>query len=393
MTTLPLAPPHAIERGTQERVSIYAPAWDAYDGYGRMALEMLWHLHEQGVAANVLTTPNGQILHDSQTPEVQELLNEPLQITMGGLMLGYPTLREQYSPLLSAGQSVAITMFESTQLPDGWVESLNQCTAVIVPAKWLVESFRQCGVKVPIHLVPLGVSESFYPVRRNRGNPYTFLCWGDRGIRKGWDLAMQAFVQAFGDSEKVRLIMKTRAKGFPYEPTEKHPNIEVIESDLDEAGLQALYASVDCMIFASRGEGFGLPPREFAATAGPVICTQWWADELPSWGYPIHYKMVTAWEGHERFEGLGEWAEAKVDHLAQQMQHVYQQNPGLIEHMGFRSAQYVLKNYTWERFAEQVWAIWNNPLNPSTLQTLSPRKGNVHLGRERRKVRKQDAAN
>ncbi len=389
MTSSPPSPlSNAQQQGEQrQRVSVYAPAWDAYDGYGRMALELVWHLAENDVSANVLTTPNGKILYENQSDAIQELLSKPHNVALGGFMLGYPTLREQYSGLLSAGQSVAITMFESTGLPEGWVESLNQCAAVIVPARWCVEAFKANGVKVPIHLVPLGVSESFYPVRRTRGVPFTFMCWGDRGTRKGWDLAFQAFHKAFGERSDVRLIIKTRKGAFPYDPTAKHPNIEVMELDLDEKGLQAFYASVDCMVFPSRGEGFGLPPREFAATGGAVICTKWWADDIPLWGYPVNYTMVPAWEGHERFEGLGEWAECDIEHLAQQMRHVFSQNPGVIEYMGIESAKRIRKLYSWEKFALDCWAIWNDPLHPATVKANCPRKGDIQAGRERRKAR------
>lgn len=394
----------AIERGEKlERISIYAPTYDPYDGYGRMALELVAWLNALGVQTNVMGTPHTQILRDTQTDEVQALLQKPIQITTGGLMVGYPTLREQYSPMLSAGKSVAITMFESTRLPAGWVESLNRCAAVIVPSRWNVEAFKACGVKVPIHCVPLGVSEIFQPVKRERGEPFTYLCWGDRGMRKGWDLACAAFLKAFGKRDDVRLVIKVRdgdfeGVRFTYEG-EPLVNVSLCREDFDEEGLQEFYTGVDCMVFPSRGEGFGLPPREFAATAGPVICTRWWADDIEQWGYPVKYAMSPAWAGNEKFEGLGEWAEADVDHLAQQMLHVFNQNPKLIAYMGQKSAQKIRKLYSWEQFAKDVWAIWQTPTlalphsNRGGNRSVNiPQTGNIQVGRERRKERKAHAA-
>lgn len=379
-----------------ERLSIYAPTYDPYDGYGRMALELVAWLNTLGVSTNCMGTPSTKILRETQTDEVQALLQQPIRATAGGLMVGYPTLREQYSPLLSAGKSVALTMFESTQLPPGWVESLNECKAVIVPSRWNVEAFKACGVKVPIHLVPLGVSETFQPVQRERGEVFTFVTWGDRGMRKGWDLASAAFLKAFGKREDVRLIIKVRdgdfeGVRFTYEG-EPLANVQLCRDDLDEEGLQEFYASVDCMVFPSRGEGFGLPPREFAATAGPVICTKWWADEIPLWGYPVDFKMIPAWVGNPKFEGLGEWAEADIDHLAQQMLHVFKQNPKLIAYMGNQSARKIRKLYSWEQFAKDVWAVWCDPFNTQTIRANGPRMGNIDAGRNRRKERKAHAA-
>lgn len=368
-------------------ISVYAPSYDPYDGYGRVALELLWHLSEKGVQVNVLGTPKTVIDHDGQSEHIRELLKRPIQPTVGGLMIGYPTLRERYSPMLSEGPSVAITMFESTGLPEGWVASLNQCKAVIVPSQWCEKAFRKNGVRVPIYVVPLGVSETFQYIDRGIRRPsaerpytFTFVCWGDRGMRKGWDVAVKAFVQAFGEvipatdemperyqvqRDDVKLIIKAREDNFPY-PFEID-QIEVVTGDFDEYEMRDFYEAIDCMVFPSRGEGFGLPPREFAATGGAVIATEWWADDIQQWGYPIHYEMTRAWTKHPRHDGLGKWAEPSVEHLVQQMQHVVTQNPKLMRHMGKRSAGRVRKLYNWQRFAEQVWEIWETESQRMTL--------------------------
>jgi len=352
-------------------ISVYAPSYDPYDGYGRMMLELVYHLSAQGIHVNPMTVPRGKVFYDTHSPALRELLNRPIKATVGGIVMGYPTLYEEYGELAKAGPRIAITMFESTKLPEGWVAALNQCDAVIVPAKWQVEAFRDCGVHVPMHVVPLGVSETFKPVNgmvqrpvrdhagRTAREPYTFLTIGDRGAaRKGWDVAMLAFVEAFGDRDDVRLLVKTREKQFAYEM--KNANIEVLQADLDEYGLNDLYNAVDCMVFPSRGEGFGLPPREFAATGGPALATEWWADDIQQWGYRIEYKMKTAWGEHSKFKGLGRWAEPDGAHCTKQMLHVFNQDPNIVAYMGMRSMLAVRKLYSWATFAERVWGIWQD---------------------------------
>jgi glycosyltransferase involved in cell wall biosynthesis len=362
-----------------EIVSIYACSYDPYDGYGRMALELIWHLNKQGVYTNAMGTAQVQRTYDTQSEAVQKLLEQPIKPQVGGLMLGYPTLRESYHPLLSAGETVAVTMWESTKLPEGWVKSLNQCKAVIVPAQWLIKVMQANGVHKPVHVIPLGVSETFQYVQRplhkpSEKNPYTFITWGDRGTRKGWDLAMRAFYRAFGDRMDVRLIIKVRPGVFHYGISEKHPNIEVLEAEFDEYQLQDFYVSADCMVWPARGEGFSLPTREFAATGGPVICTRWWADDIEQWGYPVNYELVKAWDGHPKFEGLGKWAECDVEHLAKQMTHMVEQDQRILRYMGKRSAQKVRKLYRWDKFAEQVWEIWQEPAPLSVGEMRQRRK-------------------
>lgn len=376
-------------------LSVYAPTYDPYDGYGRMALELVHWLSQEGVHVNAMNVAQGQVVHETQSEAIQALLKKPIQATVGGLVLGYPTLYEKYGALANSGPMVAVTMFESTTLPEGWVEALNQCKAVIVPSTWLEKAMRNNGVIKPVHVVPLGISEVFVPpgIHGQRGvrddvsedKPFTFLTWGDRGARKGWDVACKAFYAAFGDRKDVKLIIKARDGSMPYEIT--NPNVEVMRADLDEWGLRELYLSVDCMVFPSRGEGFGLPPREFAATAGPVIATEWWADDIPQWGYRVEYEMVTAWQGHPTMEGLGKWAEPDIEHLTKQMLHVFDMNPKLRTYMGGRSATRVRKLYSWPNFAKQVLRIWREASSHKSLsakrKARRERKREVqHVGNE-----------
>lgn len=378
-------------------LSVYSVDWDPYSGYGRKSLELVYHLSGQGVHVNAMGTAKTQMFHDTQSTEVRSLLEKPLQPATGGVVMGYPTVYERYGDLSSMGPRVAQTMFESTVLPDGWTDALNECKAVIVPTASQARIFKQNGVHRPVHVVSEGVSETFFrldhrgwPMQRPvRGkitdkNPFRFVTWGDRNDRKGWDLAAAAFVEAFGERMDVRLVIKARAGSFPYEFT--NPNIEVVRADYDEFAMRDFYLRHDCMVFPSRGEGFGLPPREFAATGGPVIVTGWWADDVAQWGYPVRYKMVPAWKDDPKHEGLGLWAEADVEHLAQQMTHVFEQDPRIVSYMGQRSAIRLYKTARWSQFATGVWDVWQQSSVPSLADKRRAR-------RDRKRQMREEASN
>jgi glycosyltransferase involved in cell wall biosynthesis len=404
--------------GMQQVLNVYAPSYDPYDGYGRAALELMWHLSQMGVHVNALGADSlawGDKLH----PEMKKLLEKPIKPNVGGIAMGYPTLYEGWGEMLTAGQMVAVTMFESDKLPPGWSAALNKCRAVIVPAKYEVEVFQKSGVVKPIRVVPLGISETFkyvdraeryyasglapHPltpsprgegrgitgayIPRRDGQPFTFLALGDRGNRKGWDVAAHAFYQAFGDNPNFKLIIKTREMGFPYQFS--NPNVEVLQVDMDEHQQQALYAQVDAYVFPTRGEGFGLTPREAARTGLPVIATNWGgtADDLPAWGYPLNSHLVKAWDKHPRLDGVGKWAEPHVDHLAKLMAHVVSRQrihtwyEAGRERQDQRVAGKVQKLYQWKQFAQRVIAIWNE---------MSDKPATTADRRKRRADRKAD---
>lgn len=330
----------------QKAVSVYSPLWSKHDSYGILARRLAEGIERCGLHVNRLGLDN----------EGGVLIPTP-----GGIMLGYPTLFEKYGTLAQMGKRVAVTMFESTKLPEGWVQGLNQCAAVIVPSKFLVEIFRAEGVTVPIHVVALGINEAYLKVERPArvDRPYTFLAIADRGLRKGWDLAWHAFRSAFHDDPNYKLILKCREKGMQL-LSSADSNVEIIRADYSDEEMAALYARCDCMIFPTRGEGFGLPPREFAATGGTVLTTNWGgtADDLADWGEGITYKLVPAWMGHEKFYGLGEWAEPDVEHLRHLMQ-VARRNDMYADEFKHRYLKSLVHlYYSWERFSNEVFKIY-----------------------------------
>jgi glycosyltransferase involved in cell wall biosynthesis len=312
------------------------------------------------------------------------------------MVLGYPTFLDDYGPLLTASDMVCLTHWESTQMPEGWLENLNHpnMKAIIVGAQWVKEMMETAGVKPPVHVVSLGISDVYQYYRRPARRVYRFLCFGDRYTRKAWDVTARAFAMAFAGRDDVELIIKVRenergpglvyplgdglmtwnGENFTYKG-QAITNVHILDKDMDEYELYDLYKSVDCMVFPSRGEGFGIPPREFAATGGLSIVNKWWADDVMQWAYPVKYTMAPAWQGHRQFEGLGEWAEPDVDHLAQQMayvEHMERSNVVYARYIGKNAAKRVRRLYNWDRFAQQCWDIWQTEImNDSSVHTKS----------------------
>lgn len=329
-------------------VNVFAPDWRRVESYGRVALELSAALRRQGYHVN-------QIGEHAPT-------NQRLHTVLGGFLLAYPTNFHRFGPLAQHGPRVAVTMFESTQLPPGWSDVLNACDAVIVPSHWLVDVFRDSGVTTPLHVIPLGISTQFRFTPRQPQTPYTFLAIGDRGRRKGWHIAGGAFNLAFGDDPNYRLILKSRPGSLPFTVT--NPNVQVIEREMTDRQLAKLYAQADAMIFPTAGEGFGLPPREFVKTGGVAIATNWGgtADDLHRWGLPIQYRLTEAWPDDDRMRGLGQWAEPDADDLARTLRHV-------ADHAAYYRAdaetrsRYVGRQYSWRAFGRAAVEVYKGVLH------------------------------
>jgi glycosyltransferase involved in cell wall biosynthesis len=338
---------------TKRAINIFSPNWATEDSYGRLAIELALGFEAKGYHVNRF---------GDGAPD-----NQPIRPVYGGLFLGYPTLfakfyEEKYGVLAKMGPRVAVTMFESTKLLNGWATGLNRCNAVVVPSSFLKPVFRRNGVKAPIHVLPLGVSQEFLaPKLRTLSpdKPLTFLAIADRGARKAWDKALFSFVEAFGDDMRYKLILKSRGKQFDL----ANPNVERIGRDMSNAELAELYRASDVMIFPSCGEGFGLPPREFAATGGIALATNWGgtADALQEWGISLPAKMGTAWRDKREWYGkLGQWAEVDQDMLVLKLRLIANYFEVFAKQSFENAASFVAKEYQWSRFTDGVEAIWRD---------------------------------
>lgn len=340
---------------------VYAPHnLDSYDSYGLIACELLRHLDALGV--DVYAVALGDVHHANQSEDVRRITNKPIRASLGGIFLGYPTTYTRHNPLADMGPRIAITMFESSKIPQDWIEPLNGMDAVIVPSQFCKDGFLNSGVSTRIHVVPLGICDVFKPVWRSFDGPYTFLAIGDRGKRKGALEAIHAFHTAFGDDPKYRLIVKARdVEGQRVNIL--NDNIDVIYEDMSLDALYGLYLQAHCMVFPARGEGFGLPPREFAATGAPAIATNWsgLADDIELWGIPLGYRLSRAdWQGAKNLQGqdLGMWADPNVEQLTRLMKNVAGWRVNY-QRMAMSNAPLVKRLYDWHRFAREVLNIWN----------------------------------
>ncbi len=232
---------------------------------------------------------------------------------------------------------------------------------MITPSHFCADVFRQDGITVPIHVLPLGIGEVYRLGERSTDRPLTFLAWAG-SLRKGGLTALNCFLKAFGDDMNYRLIIKERRARYPFTLT--NPNVTWLQQDMSEEELYALYLSADVMIASTYGEGFGLLPREFAATGGISLATNWGgtADDLSRWGWPLPYTMAPAtWGGlvTDDVEETGLWAQPDEDGIIDRLWNVAA-NIDTYRAIARQQAPHVAEMYSWRKFAEGVLAIWES---------------------------------
>lgn len=317
---------------------------DLVSGFGGVSYNLLRYSapHIKTAIMGKTQGTRDQLVFAAQNREMQQ----------GGAMVWHDQPREQwqFSPF---ERNVAIVPFETTRVPRSWVGRINGFKALLVPCKQNIQMFRDSGVVIPIELIHWGVDErQFHPIPRKDTGVFTFGHMGALSLRKGTDVLVKAFQEAFPTEKDVRLLCKSSFPTYPFGVQDKRVEVHLNTWPHDEI-LTNFFGRVDCFVFPTRGEGFGLTPLEAMATGIPAIVTGW-SGPLeymnPEVGWTIDHTFSPAKNFSEVIykEDCGEWAEPSKDHLVALMRHTYQ-NRDEVRAKGVAAAQYVKENWLWSK--------------------------------------------
>lgn len=154
-------------------------------------------------------------------------------------------------------------------------------------------------------------------------------------------------------------------------PKNKIPKLPVnVESNLDRLHtnkLLVLMKQAHCLVFSSKGEGFGLPPREAMSTGIPIILAGFAGLEPianPNISYPLQWKFEKA-SGYDAYkfhwsegwykenQGCGDWAFVEEEELARVMRSVVQ-NVTLAQEKGKLASEWIRKHETIHHSAQRI---------------------------------------
>ena len=312
------------------------------DGYGIAAEMLIKELGELGIP--VLRYYNNQ--------KVAILFHNPYGITH-----------------VESPYRIIYTMFESTKIPDDWIDYLKAANEVWLPSKWCASVFEKAGIKTKV--VPLGYDDRTYTYferhnKRKAREDFVFLHYNAFIARKGFLEVFNAFKQEFKKDEPVKMIFKTTLHNAPLPiPHSQYPNIDVIFDKMSEKQLLELIHQADCFVFPSRGEGFGITPLECMATGCPAIVPN--AHGISEYFnkdymYEVEIEgMCPALYSRYKEQNVGEMYICSVADLRKKMRYAYEHQDENLD-LGRRASEYV-KQWTFRNTAKLVKVEYENILS------------------------------
>jgi glycosyltransferase involved in cell wall biosynthesis len=306
-------------------VSTLAVEYFAADhlGYGRMGLQVHAALERAGVT---VTTDSLDGTSDTQ------------------LSIKIPPLCKRW---LDGQRRIIWTMYETTECPAEF-RDLHEFEQVIVPCQANFEAFSKWHPNVVV--VPLAVDDRWQYRQPMLTDRFTFLASGSE-YRKGLDVAAEAFIAAFPGRDDVELVMKTpttRLHGLPSDP-----RFRFVDGFLSAEDEVALYASANCYVGMSRGEGFGMMPLQAIVQGTPTLLSSGHGHgEFERFGIPVETTLQPA--DHYRLYGeAGDWWEPSVDDCVDKMRDVVDNYSNHV-HRAKRNAVEAGRLFTWDNTVDRL---------------------------------------
>ncbi|HEX3800411.1 MAG TPA: glycosyltransferase [Verrucomicrobiae bacterium] len=299
------------------------------------------------------------------------------------------TVRHQWPPDWSRpkhGALVVIQPWEFGALPADWVKAAAGVDEFWVPSHYVRNVYITSGIAAEkVFVVPNGVDTAHFnsevkPLELATKKKFRFLFVGGTISRKGPDVLLKAYLDAFTASDDVCLVIKDFGGQSVYqgqtfekeiEAARTRPNapeILYLNTDLAPEDMPRLYAACQCLVHPYRGEGFGMPVLEAMASALPVVVTRGGAtdDFVPEnagWLIAAQRKNLGRKLGTIDLAAEGWWLEPDAADLSAKLKHIFA-HPGEARTRGQHAAETARKNYSWANIAGKMTA---------RLQTLAAR--------------------
>ena len=213
-------------------------------------------------------------------------------------------LPNEWDPNLAKKNIGVTAAVETTSCNPGWIAACNQMDSIIVPSRFTKKVLEDTGhLTTKVNVINEAYPEEFENcdthLELGLTTKFNFLVYGQitgtnaECDRKNFFYAIKWLCEVFKDDKDVGIVIKTNSgkntkidKDITSNLIKKllksvrpgeYPKVHLLHGNLtsQEVGELYRYPDMKALVTATRGEGYGLPILEAAASDLPVIATNW----------------------------------------------------------------------------------------------------------------------
>lgn len=284
-----------------------------------------------------------------------------------------------------AALRIAVRTWDFGPFPPTWTQRIGRdFDRLWVHTTWIRDKAIEGGA--PAHLVSI-VPHGFDPGVFTPAGPtagldeaFTFLFVGATVPRKGFDVLLRAYAEAFSAADAVRLVVKghtadtfyagqhmsDRITEFQRDPS--HAPLRHIDGYVSDYDLAAMYRAADAGVFPYRAEGFAMPILEAMACGLPCIvprfgaCLDYCTEASAFFVEPRRIRLpvrqefaFNAFEFREQITAV-DFCEVPVAALAGVMRDVFEGGRQAAQARGAAAAEACHRGWTWQRAFDRIVA-------------------------------------
>ena len=281
------------------------------------------------------------------------------------------------SQFVGRGDKYGFPIFELDGFVDLELHHLSYLDYWFVTSEWsksiLVKELKKVlgdeDVSDRIFVIPLGVDRNIFTESVSRRKETIFYNCGKWEVRKGHDVLVKAFNEAFTEEDDVELWMMcdnpfySEEDNFKWErlyrTSKLGEKIRIIPRQQTQEDVYNIMSQTDCGVFPARAEGWNLELLEMMSCGKNVIATNYSSHtEFCNSENCMLVETTELEDAHDGkwFRGQGQWAkleEAQITQIADHMKKVHEDKKKdnlNINQAGVDTA----KKFSWENSARKI---------------------------------------
>lgn len=302
---------------------------------------------------------------DIIAPQIEALTNTSSHSVAVEIRQNYPP--RWHWPTHAETKIIYIQPWEYSRVPLEWIGKFETfADHVIVYSEWNRQTYINAGLDPDkVSVVRPGVDRGIFDIDEplqpipHLGDGMKFLFVGSWQKRKGFDILLKAWKEAFNNTDNVSLIIKDNSEIYGPSPIPgmlEEANADGnlarvfhIDQNLKLKQMSSIFANCDILVHPYRGEGFGLhiqeamvmgcvpmvsnggPASEFVDDrSGFLIPGKWFITDID----PVNSRAYFVGKPGDSYSNMGTWFEIfepDQEQLVKMLQNVYRNPQSVME--------------------------------------------------------------